>query len=192
MRVGGACDADEHEHVCGTSTRTPTSPLLQCCPSTEATAYKTQIKKHEMNADEGRKYFLSGGRPKCRCHGECGATHLYPTLLNPSPRLPLFLIHIYHHSPDGEPISADSTVRSSPLPSFQLHHDHGVGGVELSFNGDVRERLSPTPAKVFARRWAATTAAPRRLHQRRHHGDVRRLHSRRSRHKLLGPATRLT
>ena len=66
VRVGGACDADEHEHVCGTSTRTPTSPLLQCCPSTEATAYKTQIKKHEMNADEARKYFLSGGSPKCR------------------------------------------------------------------------------------------------------------------------------
>jgi hypothetical protein len=106
-----------------------------------------------------------------------GVTHLYPTLLNPSPRLPLFLIHIYHHSPDGEPIRADSTVRSSPLPSFQLHHVHGVGGVELSFNGDVRERRAqrrPTrhaldsqhcntantaPAPPSRRRWTPALAA---------------------------------
>ena len=116
-------------------------------------------------------------RPLRCCHGECGATHLYPTLLNPSPRLPLFLIHIYHHSPDGEPIRADSTVRSSPLPSFQLHHVHGVRGVELSFNGDVRERHAqrrPTrhaldsqhcntantaPAPPSRRRWTPALAA---------------------------------
>ena len=55
VRVGGVCDADEH--ACGNE------PAIA---STEATAYKTQIKKHEMNADEARKYFLGGGRPKCR------------------------------------------------------------------------------------------------------------------------------
>ncbi len=96
---------------------------------------------------------------------------------NASPRLPLFLIHIYHHSPDGESISADSTVRSSPLPSFQLHHVHGVGGVELSFNADVRERraqrqrtrhaldsqhcntANTAPAPPSWRRWTPALAA---------------------------------